>query len=49
MFISNSQVIKNNARLNFFEKRLDGLDKSIKDSFNNLKKDVNLIKNELKI
>lgn len=42
MFISNIQVIKNSIKLNFFEK-------NIKNSFNNMKKDINLIKNRLKI
>ena len=40
MFLTNVQVIKNSMRLNFLEK-------NIKDSFNNMERDINLIKDKL--
>lgn len=49
MFISNIQVIKNSVKLNLLEKGFDKLDYNIKDSFDKIKEDMNLIKKKLKI
>ena len=42
LFMSNVQVIKNTMKLNYLEK-------GIRDGFNNMKSDINLIKKRLKI
>tara|TARA_Y100000310_G_C19988936_1_gene493220 strand:+ start:92 stop:364 length:273 start_codon:yes stop_codon:yes gene_type:complete len=49
VFISNIHVIKNSVKLNFMEKRFDILEMNIKESFNNMKNDMDLIKKKLKI
>jgi len=42
LFMSNIQVVKNSIKLNYIEK-------SIKDSFNNIKSDISLIKRKLDV
>ena len=49
VFMSNTQIARNNMRLKIHEKRFDKLEIDIKDSFNNIKNDISLIKDKLEV
>ena len=47
LFVMNAQIIKNSMNIKFFEKRFDNMESNIKDSFNNMKSDISLVKKRL--
>jgi len=49
MFMSNVQLVRNSMNIKFFEKRFNKLEENIKDSFNNMRSDISLIKEKLEV